>query len=218
VTVDACYRFLQFISRKNQSASLSPSEFETAYNSSQRTWFYNLIGKDVVAPHIAIGQTERISEKLKPFKVTDSTTAVVQQIAAYPKDFAVLTAMVNADSGEGMHYIDDAKLSARLKSAIDPIEDSKPGVFTNAKTGWKVWPSSLKNVIVSYYRLPTEVKWAFSKDANGRPVYDKNTSVDPEWDDLSNEEILARCCTLLGISFQQQSLVQFGQAVKQQGA
>ena len=217
MTVDECFRFLQFLSRKNQNGSITPSEFESVYNSSQRTWFDHLIGKITTAPHIALGQNERIAERLSPFKTTDEPITVTTQNVSYPAGFHALTSMADAATGEAMQYLDDTRLRGRINSAIDPINEAKPAVFTNAKTGWKIWPASLRSVLVSYYKLPENVVWGFTENNNGRPVYNPETSVQPKWDDLSNEEILARCCTPLGISFQSQQLVQFGQAAKLQG-
>lgn len=218
MTVDECYRFLQFITRKNQSVSLTPSEFNTVFNSAQKTWFDFLLGKIIIAPHIALGQNERIAERLKPFKVAEEPISTVNQIAPYPQGFHALTNMVNDATGQSLSYIDDTKLYGRLNSAIDPIEEANPGVFTNTDEGWRIWPSQIDAVRVSYYTLPHAVSWSYVPDDRGRPVYDSINSQDPQWDDLSNEEILARCCTLLGISFQSPQLVQFGQAAKQQGA
>ncbi|MEJ7831209.1 MAG: hypothetical protein WKF91_23590, partial [Segetibacter sp.] len=89
-------------------------------------------------------------------------------------------------------------------------------VFTNTGNGWKVWPETVANVNVSYYKLPADVRWGYTT-VNNRPVYNPATSVDPVWDNVSTEEILAKSCTYLGISFEKQSMVQFGEASKMQG-
>lgn len=210
MTVNELFVFVQFLARKNQTGNIAPTEFHNAFNSSQRSYFNHLLGAITIQPHVALGNNERISERLKPFKVNDGTVAVTSQVATYPTNFIAITAMTNAANDEAMVFMDDAKLKKRLKSAIDPIADADPAVFTNTSTGWKIWPATVTSIKVSYYIIPADVVWGYTLDGSSRPVYSSGTSTQPLWDNLALEEILGKTCMLLGFSFEKQSLVQYG--------
>ncbi|MEJ7831208.1 MAG: hypothetical protein WKF91_23585, partial [Segetibacter sp.] len=193
MNVNECYQYLLFLMRKNQIGGLTPSEFGIAFNSSQRDFFNTLLGKITIAPHIALGNNARIAERLRPFKFTENRI-VSSQVATYPPGFQAITLMTDP-IGRAVQYIDDAKLQGRLNSVIDPIAEANPPVFTNTSNGWKVWPETIANVNVSYYKLPPDVRWNYTTGVNNRPVYAPLTSVDPVWDNVSTEEILAKSCT-----------------------
>lgn len=217
MNVDQCFSFVNFLARKNQLGSISPIEFEQAFNYSQKGEFNRLLGDITTRPHLALGQNERIAERLKPFKITDFPISVADQIATYPTGFQAITLMTDEATKLAIEYMEDAKLSGRLKSVIDPIASANPAVYTIANTGWKIYPATVNTVRVSYYGLPVDVKWNYAADGNGRPVYNAVGSVQPLWDDVSIVEILAAACKILGFSFEKQSLVQFGNDVKTNG-
>lgn len=210
-------QYVRFLVRENQNARFSPKEFSRAYSLSQNQVFDKYLGRITIAPHIALGQNERIAERLKPFKVTDATVSVSSQIATYPAGFQAITNMANPATGLNIQYIDDSKLRARLKSVIDPIAEANPAVFTNTATGWKIWPATITSVQVSYYKLPAAVVWNFTVDGNGRQVYNPSGSVHPLWDDVSNKEIIGRTVRELGISLKDQAMVQIGEQIILQG-
>lgn len=217
MNIDEAYKYAKFLVRENQSARFSPSEFSRAYSLSQNMVFDKFLGKITIAPHIALGQNERIAERLKPFKVTDAALAVTSQIAAYPEGFQAITGMYDPSTGNDIQYIDDSRLRKRLNSVIDPIAQANPAVFTNASTGWQIWPATITSVKVSYYKLPPAVVWGYKLDFDDRPVYDPITSVQPLWDDVTNKEIIGRTVRELGISLHDQAMVQIGEQIIQQG-
>jgi hypothetical protein len=217
LTVDEIYKYVRFLVRENQNARFSALEFARAYSLSQNVFFDKLLGKITIAPHIALGQNERIAERLKPFKVTDATVAVSSQIATYPTGFQAITKMTNPTTGRAIVYVDDAKLDGRLNDALDPIAEANPGIFTNTSTGWKIWPSTISNISVSYYKLPDPIVWNFTVDGSGRQVYNSTGSVQSLWDDVSNKEIIGRTVRELGISLHDASMVQIGEQIIQQG-
>lgn len=216
MTIDKIYDYVRFLVRENQNARFSPNEFVTAYNLSQNQVFDKYLGKITIAPHIALGQNERIAERLKPFKLTDQSFGVFSQIAPYPTGFQAITNMSNLATGFNIDYIDDAKLRARLNSVIDPINEANPAVYTNTDTGWKIWPDTIATVLVSYYKIPDSVVWGYTT-VSGRQVYDATTSTHPKWDDVSNKEIIGRTVRELGISLKDTAMIQIGEQIIQQG-
>jgi hypothetical protein len=216
LTIDEIYSYTRFLVRENQNARFSPKEFTRAYNLSQNQVFDKYLGKITIAPHIALGQNQRIAERLKPFKVTDEPIGVFSQVAPYPAGFQAITNMANQATGLNIEYIDDSKLRSRLKSVIDPIAEANPAVFTNTSTGWKIWPDTIATILASYYKLPDAAVWGYTV-VDGRQVFDPNTSKSPLWDDVSNKEIIGRTVRELGISLKDTAMVQIGEQIIQQG-
>ena len=219
--VDTNYSFLKFLARKTQLANMPPSQYQFAYNTAQRQYYDNLLGHindsktSSLTPKESFGINSKISRNLSPFKVDEVSIATVSQIAAYPNNFQFLVLMKDTN-GRKIERIDDAKLPARLVDAIDPITDTSKAFYVESALGWKIYPSSVTPIIINYYSVPIDVVWGFTI-VSGRPVYNPSTSVQPIWDVLSNEDILGRAARILGISFSQQDLKNYGEEVIDRG-
>lgn len=222
MNIDYMYRFLQFMSRKNQTGQITPDEAMFAINSASRNRYLEYIGiveqfkPGKPVPNVALGMNSRIAESLTPFKKTSDPITLVNQIAEYPEDFERLSILTD-ESNKRIERIDDTELPSRLNSKIDPIGDGFRPCYTEEATGWKVWPDGLQNVIAIYYRLPVDGLWAFTLNGDGRPVYDPDNSIDLEWNDTDCQFILGIAAKYLGFSFTAENLVQYGVEVKSTG-
>jgi hypothetical protein len=221
MTIDYAYQFLQFLSRKNQTGTIQPAEFQFAINSGSRGNFDFLIGRveqfqySVNLPRVALGMSTKIAEDLAPFKITGTIISVTYTIATYPADFYKLALMMDLNNKK-IERIDDTRIPSRLNSVIDPFSESGKSFYTEADTGWKIYGIAT-SIYVNYYRLPIDMVWGYTLDGQGRPVYDAGTSVQPEWSDAAMEEVLGRAAKILGISFEARNLVEYGEHVIQTG-
>lgn len=221
MTVDYAYEFIQFMSRKNQGNQITPDEFQYSINSAQRSYFGFCMGEieqyqyGRPVPRVALGMGDKIADDLIPFKTPPTNVAVAAGIAIYPADFYKLATM-NLSNEINVERIDDMRLPGRLTSKIDPISNQCPA-YNESRSGWRIFPSSITSVEIVYYKLPDDIKWGFTVDVDGRPVYNVGTSVQPLWNDKAMENILGRACRILGFSFSQQNIIQFGEAVKNNG-
>lgn len=216
--VNQSYLFLQFLSRKNQASSITPSEFQFAYNTAQKQYFDFLIGHveqfqyGNSTPRVALGMSSKISRDLSPFKIDNETIAVASGIAPYPENFAFLALMTDTNLKK-VSWISDERLTSRRSSKITPFNESGKSYYNEGKTGWNIYgAASSSSVIVNYYVKPTNVVWAYTI-VGGRPVYDAANSVQPLWDDVSAEEVLGRAARILGLSFEKQTLMAYGQSI-----
>jgi hypothetical protein len=209
------------MARKNQVAQITPDEAMFAINSASNALYYFYIGQieqfkpNKPVPTVAVGMSNRIAEKLTPFKVSKRLITVTAQNALYPTDFNALIVMTTT-AGKRIERIDDSELPARLGSVIDPIGGGFRDCYVESENGWTIYPDIVSTILVTYYKLPVNAVWAYT--LNGRPVYDPNNSTDLEWDDLSCRNIMGRACSYLGISFTDEALIKAGEEVKQTGS
>lgn len=220
MTVDAVYRIMRFIARKNQLTSLSPQDFQDAFNSAQRNYYDFLVGRieqyryDSAKPRVAVAMTDNVVSRLTPFQQT-ATISVVSGNVTKPVDFNKLLSM-NTPNGNRVYRYEENRLAERLNDSIDPIDEDN-AFFVEDNGKWVVYPSSLATVKVKYFKLPTNVVWNYTLDINGRPVYNPTGSVNPSWMDNDIDELIGRACKILGISIKENALVSYGQGVLQNG-
>ena len=220
MTVDAVYRIMRFIARKNQLASLSPQDFQDSFNTAQRNYYDFLVGRleqyryDSPKPRVGIAMTDNVVSRLTPFQQSDSI-AVVAGAVTKPADFNKLLSMLTANNYRVYRY-EENRIAERLQDSIDPVNEDN--AFYVEKNGeWVVYPDDLATVTVNYLSLPTNVVWNYSLDGQGRPVYTPTGSVDPLWYDNDIDELIGRACKILGISIKENALVSYGQGVLQNG-
>jgi hypothetical protein len=220
MTVDAVYRIMRFIARKNQLASLSPQDFQDAFNTAQRNYYDFLVGRleqyryDSPKPRIGLAMTDNVVSRLTPFQLS-STLTVTSGIATKPADFNKLLSMMTPNSYR-VYRIEENRLAERLSDSIDPV-DEQNAFFVEGSSSWVVYPATLANVKIKYLKVPTNVVWAYTLDGSGRPVYNPVGSVDPSWYDNDVDELIGRACKILGISIKENALVSYGQGVLQNG-
>lgn len=223
MTVDYAYQFIQFVARKNQAAQITPKEVQFALASGQKNYYEYLLGlvqqfqPGRPVPTVALGMNSKISTDLSPFKFEDVTIAVVTNKAPLPSKFRYLSLMLD-QNGKQMQWMSDNKLPGRLASVIDPISETGKGFYNESNGAWRVYPDgTITSIKVNYYVKPDDIVWAYTFDANGRPVYNPIGSVDPQFNDEAMTDVLARALEILGWSFQSENLVEYGQEVKKNG-
>jgi hypothetical protein len=216
MNVNDVYRIMRFIARKNQLESLSPSEFQDAFNTAQRNYYDFLVGRieqyryDKAVPRVGIAMTDNVMSRLTPFQMS-ATPAVTSGSANKPADFNKLLSMLTA-SNNRIQRVEENRLAERLNDSIDPASETN-AFYVEKPSAWSIYPSTIASIKVNYLKVPNNVVWGYTLDGSGRPVYSAGTSTDPVWYDNDIDEIIARACKILGISIKENALVSYGQSV-----
>lgn len=216
MNVNDVYRIMRFIARKNQLESLSPSEFQDAFNTAQRNYYDFLVGRieqyryDKAIPRVGIAMTDNVMSRLTPFQMS-ATPAVTSGSANKPADFNKLLSMLTA-SNNRIQRVEENRLAERLNDSIDPASETN-AFYVEKPSAWIIYPSTIASIKVNYLKVPNNVVWGYNLDGLGRPVYSPGTSTDPVWYDNDIDEIIARACKILGISIKENALVSYGQSV-----
>jgi len=124
--------------------------------------------------------------------------------------------VVTTTKEKPLPMIDDEDLGGFLNSEIVYPDKKKPiGAFYD--DFMQFYPKDLGRIIFTYYRKPTAPKWAYTKDNNGRPVYDAANSVDFEAPDVEHMNILALMCDYASINMREGDLANWVRQAKMEG-
>jgi hypothetical protein len=220
MTVDQCYSILKFIVRKNQLGSLSPTDFQLAFNTAQRNYYDLLVGRieqyryDKPTPRIGLSMTDNVVSRLMPFELSSSAT-ITSGLVTKPTGFNKLLAMYTPNNYR-VYRIEENRFAERMQDSIDPIDEAN-AFYIEQSTNWRVYPATLTTVTLKYLTVPTDVVWNYTLDGSGRPVYNPTGSVDPVWNNNDIDEIVARAAKIVGVSFKEGSLIQFGEQIIAKG-
>ncbi len=223
MTADGFFKRILFIARKNQTGSPTPTEFNYAGSMAQWSFYDWCIGQleqqryDKPVPRIAIGMNDKVSNFLLPVKITNELVTGSSGNFTKPATFDYLSLMTDT-SFKTITVLDDTKFPARYGSKIDPITDSTTSAFgRKTTTGWLIYPTTITQIYVSYYFRPPAPVWAYTENASGRKVYNQAGSTDPVFDDIAMTKIIGTTCKIMGISFKEEFLVEYGKEVETAG-
>lgn len=215
--VDQIYGYLRFLVRKNQSGSISATEFFYAWNSEQNDLFQDLKGRFNARNNGKEGintgliENERIEIKLSPF-IKTATIAVAAGLANRPTDFSYLLAFRVNDSD--VFHINKNQIASVLDNVIDPPSISNNcHYYTPYQLQYRLYPSSVTSVDMDYLGSPVDVSWGFTLDGGGRQVYNSGTSVQPLWMQDEIIEITQRTLKKFGVSYKDGDFAQYGSSV-----
>jgi hypothetical protein len=220
MTVDKVYNILKFIVRKNQLGSLPPAEFEYAFNTAQRNYYDFLIGRieqyryDKPIPRIALSMTDNVMSRLLPFQTSQNVT-FAEGILTKPAGLNKLITMYTPNSYR-VYGIEESRFAERMLDSIDPIDEPN-AFYVEEKSTYRIYPTNLTSLALFYLSVPTDVKWGYTLDGNGRPVYNSATSVQPVWLENDYDELIARAAKIIGVSLKDSTAVQYGEQIMQKG-
>lgn len=222
MTADYAFTWVKNVCRKNQFGEIQPEFFNSSVSTAQDNYYDWLIGflegyqygKPV--PKVAAGMSMKIARWLLPLKTNNEAVTVNAGIATCPllMDYPLL---VTDSANRKVERIDDTKKPGRLNSKIDPITDASSPFLIEADGSWEIYPSSVTQIFVNYYKRPPAVIWGYTRNSNGRAVYNQATSTDPVFDDVSMRKVLARAIRIMGFSFTEPDWVEYGKEVKMGG-
>jgi hypothetical protein len=221
MTVDFAYNLMKYACNKNQQGYLSPADFNLIINQAQNSFLNYLLGdfQQYQYGHpvakVQLGMNETVRQRLTAFiNPLSSITIDSTGFSQYPLDYQQSDALYTT-SMQRIKYVQQDRLYSYLSSVIDPIA-SNP-IYLIESGGFRFYPNTLGSALLSYIKTPTTIVWGYTNDVNGRPVYNKSTSVDPAWYDLDFFEVIVRALSLVGVNLQVPMLEQYANQIKIQG-
>jgi hypothetical protein len=215
-TVDKLFDFVNFLTRKNQTAVITPSEFFLAWNSEQRSKQGELIGV-LTKQKKGMLEDQATLSSLAPFTKNSDITIDITGAAPKPSDFSYLLAARVSERKVTM--VNKGQIYSVINDLIDPPNITL-GIFygTEYDTFYKIWPSQADTLTIDYIRNPPDVVYGYTEDANGVAVYNAGTSTQPLWKDIELQEITKRTLRLFGVSMSSQEFQNFANQTIQTGS
>ena len=233
MNINDMYLICQFAINKAQNGYLSPSQFNTIINQAQVSYQNYLLGEfqqyqyGKSQSRIGYSQNENIRQRLTPLIAeTTLTINVLSGKVTYPTDY-VQTDAIRTTGFDRVRYVQQDSLFSYYNSKIDPIATNP--IYLIEPTGFQFYPITIGSAILTYVKNAPTMTWAYTLDANSRPVYAPpgqtqppvqvpvSGSVNPVWDDVDLLEIIARALKLVGLNLKDGDVQQYANAVTQNG-
>ena len=237
IDINELYEFVQFVSNKEQSGYVKPSEFNLAVDRAQMQLFmerYNnpaeyQPGRPV--PRVAYQQTQKVSDDLRPFikKVYQPLLNGGKFLWSNLPDYMHLSSLraqyykVDNTTGEselrtsGVRILDDSELSSYLDSSIvSPTSEYPIAAIYNGYL--QVYPTNITGIDVTYLSRPAKAVWEYTVNATTEmPDYDSANSINLNWSDELFNEIGVRILSFVGVNLKDNTITQYSELKKQQG-
>lgn len=223
MTVDELYKIEQLIINNNQNGNLTPDRFNLINEQAQYDYMEFLLGDfrkytpGRPIPPVAWGMTGRIRQSLTPFIQPPTTLNVdpITGLTSYPPEYQMWDAMYWGIYKERVKFIQQGRLASHLNSRINPV--SRNPVFLSVYRGFQIYPTNIGTTQISYIRTPRPIRWSYTLDVNGRPVYNAATSSNPEWNREDMLQIIVRAMRMMGVNLQAAQVSQYAEQVKNNG-
>lgn len=220
-SVDNIFSLYKFLMRKNQSGSISATDFFNSWNTEQNAYFSDLLGKWQSRSNGKSGQNtglimdETIMTQLAPFTIPGSVTISNGQ-ATKPSDFIYGLARRLSVSGSEhlVTKINHGQIWYVNNDVIDPpsVTDGTYYII-EYEDYYSILPSSATgSLLLDYIAQPVDVVWAYTFDSDGRQIYNPGLSVQPQWTTNTIIDITKRALTNFGVSYKDKDFEQFGKS------
>lgn len=205
------------------SSGITKDEFELAFNSEQRAYLDDLLGRfqqratgKTIGANTGLIQNETIMTKLTPF-TKPYVLAVSDGNAPKPDNLIYTLAVRPYGPGTVVAYkakrINHDQIWATNDDVIDPPStDDGTYYYTEYLNYFKFLPTNITAAALDYVEEVRDVVWAYTLTAYGRQQYDAGASVQPQWDGDTLIELCKRTLKSLGVSFKDNEFSQFGSA------
>lgn len=221
MNINEVYKIVSYLVDKYQGTYLSPDDFNMVVNMAQNQYL-SFLTDDTGSPNrnpknpVGMSTSAIIADTLSGF-LTESTVAVSSQLAAKPADMYKTVAIRTNDDNYAMRFVSSDKVASFIDNAIDPPSATEP-VYYEIGSNYKIYPSSVSSIKVSYIKNPQTLKWAYT----GALIYDAANSVPAnnaalEWGDTDVYEIIYRTVGIIGINLKDGDLMRVAQVVKNDG-
>lgn len=216
------YELMKYIIRKNQNGNLRPQDFNLVINTASISYMDYLLGEfqkyTPGRPFAAVdfGQNQDIRQRLSPFIPAPVTLTIDGAgLSSYPADYLNSDAMVYGIYKQRVKYIQQDRLFSHLNSYIDPVATNP--FYLIYKDGFQFYPTNLGSATLSYIKKPVNMFWNFIEDIYHRPVYTSIGSVQPQWQELDQLEVVVRALAQVGVNLQLRDVEQYSQLIKTGG-
>lgn len=216
------YRLVLLACAKNvQDGYVAPDDFNLAINQASRSYANYLLGTfQTYSPKrpfstVDYSENQNARTRLVPLIKTATLTINGSGFATYPTDFLQVDAMWTNTGFNRISFVQQDALYSRYNSVIDPVQTNP--IYLLEQTGFRFYPVTTATAKLSYVSNPPEIRWGYTLDANGIPVYNPGTSLPNYWDDASSLEVVVRALAIIGVELQLGVVSQYAQMIKTQG-
>lgn len=229
LAIDKVHERIGFLIKKSEWGYASHDQIDIAIDIGQLELFEEYYGNPNKyqagrpIPPVAYGQTQKVSDSLKPFIVDETidSTFAPSGLIAYPTDYRdYLGAYITYTDSvyprtKGLEMVSQAQRAFSLDSQLMPVRSSSGlsnfnSILSNAfitmeESGFQIYPKGTYAGTFSYLRLPTIPVFAYT--ISGRTVtYDSGSSVQLDWSNDDIDKIIMKAVGILAIGLQDQPL------------
>lgn len=211
------YNLLHLVANKDVNSNwLTPEQFELELQAKNIRLMRNLLGlPERYQPGTmqagASGSTT-LEDDLMPFLVLKTENLVNQETNLtdwyYVNDFYTSLSVFP-------EIISQQELSGRIRSPIRVATEKYPWAIRTQK-GLKVWPDTVTQITVSYYRKPATPTFNTTVDP-GTGFLQYSASTELEWRDENKMDIVYMIMQDMGVNVEKQDLSQLAQKLVEGG-
>ncbi len=206
-TTDDIMNLTLILTKKNQSSSISAKDLFYQWNTEQSAYHQDIVGR--WGANTGLIMNETILTQLAPFTISATRTITSGQ-ATKPDDFIFSLAL--RINGHNVQAINPGQVYSVNESVIDPQSTTSNTYYSvQYENYYQILPSTATSVTLDYVAEPTDIKWGYTFDAEGRQVYNSGTSVNAKWNNNTIKEITRRTLRSLGVAFKDADFSNYGE-------
>lgn len=199
INIETNFKYVNDILAKNSGEGVFPDEYTRNANVSQKEYFKLVLGSNNRTVNgqsrVVYGRNQILDARLVPFKESVLLN-VVDGVVTIPSDCAHIRS-IRTLSNEALRRIDDDRIGM-INS--DPL--SHRTYYFEKKGEVEVFSDQpLIKVRLDYLKYPKDIKYAYTTNGRGRPVFDPINSVDFEWNETEEVELTTRILQRFGVEF-----------------
>ena len=209
--------------------NISPEEFDFVVNSAQLKYYKTKLGlpeqyqPGVPLPQQVFSENQLSESALRKFKVLigyDDTTPLTVDAkgsATLPSDFYYLIEMTHTDTNRirFVELVTDQEFAQRISSKIKQPSRMFP-IASMMASSMRVYPKDIQYMNMIYLRLPKDIHFAY-KEEDGFITYDSINSVQFEWNEVEQVDILSITLETMGINLKRGELFQYAEKMNKEG-
>lgn len=223
MNIGQIFSWLNFVSNKNASGSISPDEFNLACNVVSRELFNVKMGLpeeyQVGAPYPrqAYQITQKITDDLRNFIKDAPITKDVSGYFLLPNDYAAFSSLsylysLNSEECGGtpesrinfIDCVDDSEFRARLEDNVIMPTLRYP-VATYRESGILIKPDEINRITLTYLRYPVVPVFAYTVTSD-EYVYDAANSTQVDFPETLHAEFSVRVARYVGVNLRENEL------------
>jgi hypothetical protein len=220
MNINEVYKLVSYLVDKYQGTYLSPDDFNAVINMAQNQYL-SFLTDDTGGPNrnpknpVGMSTSAIVSDTLSTF-LTESTIFVTSQIATKPPDLYKTVSIRTNDDNYPVRFVASDRLSSYIGNAIDAPSNTEP-IYYEIGSTYKVFPSTITSVNLTYIRVPMTLKWAYTGNLVWDTANSSPTGTALEWGDTDVYEIIYRAIGIIGINLKDGDLMRAAQLVKNDG-
>ncbi len=213
--INQIHNWINFITNKAQGSYYSIEEIDMALDRAQMTYFNETYAQYSLA--------EKIDDSLSPFKTKYSflTSDTTSGLVTLPTNYLYMTGghISVVDHGNAksrpLKVLTEDELSYRLNSQLRPVTNNTPVCIIAGKSAGstllQLFPAVAMAGTIYYLRRPAVPAMGYTQ--SGRTItYNSGTSTQLEWNESEIMEIMIRAIESLGISIDDQQMIEYADA------